>query len=188
MLDDPLVGGADAQHVEGPREPSNELQEPAQVVDTYGFTLTITPEQAAILDRCRAKQEAVRSKWVEQAQEAGLPPTDALKKLCRKVRVLPPRVPGNGDTASSHHLAGTRSSRCSLCCMTLQCSISCGAGCAAVNPVLRTVWCVAGCAARHAASGVAGAFRGGASAPEAAASLLRRCSAAGRQLAVCTPD
>ncbi|KAL4457817.1 hypothetical protein ABPG75_012682 [Micractinium tetrahymenae] len=79
----PVPPGADGQHVEGPREPAQ--QGPCEVQDAYGFTLEVTPEQAAILERCRARQEHVRAKWQPAARGPdGLPPPDVLKKLCRK--------------------------------------------------------------------------------------------------------
>lgn len=82
VLDDGTEQPGDGQHVQGPFDQS---QEPQVVVDAYGFSLTVMPDQAAILERCRARQEAVRQKWAQHVQEGGLPPPDALKKLCRKV-------------------------------------------------------------------------------------------------------
>ncbi|EFN58503.1 hypothetical protein CHLNCDRAFT_56888 [Chlorella variabilis] len=81
VLDDGTEQPGDGQHVQGPFDQS---QEPQVVVDAYGFSLTVMPDQAAILERCRARQEAVRQKWAQHVQEGGLPPPDALKKLCRK--------------------------------------------------------------------------------------------------------
>lgn len=80
----PPQPGADGRHVEGPREPAQ--QGPQEVQDAFGFTLEVSPEQAAILERCRARQEHVRAKWQAAARGPdGLPPPDVLKKLCRKV-------------------------------------------------------------------------------------------------------
>lgn len=84
VRDDGVRQDADGLDGEGPRE-AEPAQPPLQLVDAYGFSLTVTAEQAAILERCRAKQDAARQKWVQQVQQGGLPPTDALKKLCRKV-------------------------------------------------------------------------------------------------------
>jgi glucose-6-phosphate-specific signal transduction histidine kinase len=84
VRDDIIKQEAGALDAEGPRE-VEQPELPLELVDAYGFNLTVTAEQAAILERCRGRQDAVRQKWGQQVQEAGLPPTDALKKLCRKV-------------------------------------------------------------------------------------------------------
>ncbi|KAL4443069.1 hypothetical protein ABPG77_008560 [Micractinium sp. CCAP 211/92] len=79
----PPQPGADGRHVEGPREPAQ--QGPQEVQDAFGFSLGVSPEQAAILERCRAQQEHGRAKWQAAARGPdGLPPPDVLKKLCRK--------------------------------------------------------------------------------------------------------
>jgi hypothetical protein len=83
VLDEGAPNTADGQHVQGP-QPQD--QEPQQVTDAYGFSLTVTAQQLAILERCRARQEVVRQKWAQHTQPDGsLPTPDVLKRLCRKV-------------------------------------------------------------------------------------------------------
>lgn len=53
------------------------------VTDAYGFTLSITPDQRAVLDRCAASTEHVASAWEAYPSGGSLPPSDTLKKLCR---------------------------------------------------------------------------------------------------------
>lgn len=81
---------ADGQHVEGPRQPLD-------TEDAYGFAIEPTPEQAAILQRCRAKQERQRQRLQQYlrgstgAAGGGSASSELaadhqlLKKLCRKV-------------------------------------------------------------------------------------------------------
>ena len=78
---------------EPPQQQQGDSQGPAsqaqqqEVADAIANTLTVTAEQAAILERCAARQEAVRPKWTHHMPEGGgLPPPDVLKRLCRKVR------------------------------------------------------------------------------------------------------
>lgn len=76
---------ADGRHVEGPCDPAQQGA-PVAITDAYGFTIEVTPEQAAILERCRAKSERLAAKWGPCTGSGGeLAPTEALKKLCRKV-------------------------------------------------------------------------------------------------------
>ena len=82
--------GADGQHVEGPRQPLD-------TEDAYGFAIEPTAEQAAILQRCRARQERQRQRWQQYlrgstgAAGGGSGGSELaadhqlLKKLCRKV-------------------------------------------------------------------------------------------------------
>lgn len=82
--------GADGQHVAGPRDPAQAGQ-PISFVDTYGFAQEVSPEQAALLERCRARAQQQAAKWAALGPLGGtaggeLAPSDALKKLCRKVR------------------------------------------------------------------------------------------------------
>lgn len=79
----PTPPGADGQHVQGPEAPAQQGQQ--EVQDAYGFIHEVTPEQAGILERCRARQEYVRAKWQAARGPNGLPSPDVLKKLCRKV-------------------------------------------------------------------------------------------------------
>lgn len=82
---------ADGQHVDGPRQPAQALE----TEDAYGFALELTAEQAAILERCHAKQERQRQRWQQYARGStgggggggGELAADhqLLKKLCRKV-------------------------------------------------------------------------------------------------------
>ena len=90
--------GVDGRHVEGP---------PQQVQDAYGFSFEVTPAQAAILERCRSKQEQQLAKWQQYQRDEGLaPPPDTLKRLCRKVR-------RGGRCSGVGHLLSV----CSLLCL-----------------------------------------------------------------------
>ena len=70
--------------------------EPLALLDGFGFSLQVSPEQAATLEAAAAKQQQQRLKWLQhcggqEGQQQGvttlpLPPPDALKRLCRRVR------------------------------------------------------------------------------------------------------
>ncbi|KAK9832050.1 hypothetical protein WJX81_002190 [Elliptochloris bilobata] len=81
------------------------------VVDTYGFALACTPEQAAARQRCDEKQARQAAKWAKALAAGRLPTGDKLKKLCRKgvPPELRPRVwPQVSGAAAwqAQHIAG----------------------------------------------------------------------------------
>lgn len=106
------AAAADGRHVEGAPGPQ---PLPLEGEDAYGFQLDLTPEQAAIRERCRAKQERQQAKWQQctraAAQGGGaagvelVAQPDVLKKLCRKVRGSVERCSAQ---ACNGFLAGSR--------------------------------------------------------------------------------
>ena len=166
-----VTAPADGRHVEGPCEPAAVQQ----MEDGYGFSMEVTAEQAAILERCRAKQEHARERWAAAPREehSGLPPPDVLKKLCRKVGGV-----GRGATLVIEESGGLLLfAHDSTAAAARQQGQRRRTGQATAHP--SPCACLSGRAARHAAAGVAGAV-GCQGAPRArAAALLRLGGAAG---------